>query len=336
MPSALKFKSTSVPRHKDEQARLRVIQGPDVGVVFILTGARSYVGRGEENDVVVADLKASRQHAEFVASPNGWMVKDLASANGITHNGKQVKSAVLKTKDIVTLGETTFEFLPADAPTSMIVAPAQDLMQIQSQQAAYNTQREKIRSIGMPKGKIQKSLANTKKNSPVDPKILVLAVAGIVVYFWLSADQTPTNKSTTPVMKTTAELEQRDLASLLPGANGIVAYNRTAEMFYREGFREFREGNFIRAKAQFELALQIAPDHKLSRLYMENCNKAIDDEVKAQLSYGKKSFAAGKLREARGHFEAVIRLLYFDQSNPSFTEAKEQLDEVKKSIEGQG
>ena len=58
MSTALKFKSTTVPRQNNEQSRFKVVKGPDYGSVFVITGQTATIGRGEENDVVISDLKA--------------------------------------------------------------------------------------------------------------------------------------------------------------------------------------------------------------------------------------------------------------------------------------
>jgi hypothetical protein len=124
---------------------------------------------------------------------------------------------------------------------------------------------------------------------------------------------------------------RQDLESLLPKLSE-PAKNKTAEMFFRQGFREFKARNYLRARTQFDLVLQIVPDHEMARRYKENCGKAIDDEVKTLLESGRTSLESGKLREARGFFEAVRRLLNADQSNPAFAEAGDLLKKVTEEL----
>src|SRR4051794_15084288 len=108
MANAQKFRQTNVPRQQGEQARLKTVQGPDYGSTFVITGSKASIGRGEECDIMISDLKASRKHAEFSAVPGGWQVRDLGSANGILHNGKVIRSGTVRSGDTLTLGETTF------------------------------------------------------------------------------------------------------------------------------------------------------------------------------------------------------------------------------------
>ncbi|OFZ80652.1 MAG: hypothetical protein A3K03_12040 [Bdellovibrionales bacterium RIFOXYD1_FULL_44_7] len=335
MASALKFKHTNVSRQQGEYARLKVVQGPDFGTVFVFIGVKVSVGRGEDNDAVVSDLKASRKHAEFVLTGGWWEVKDAGSANGILHNGRAVKSAVLKAGDSITLGETTFEFLPSDAGTVMLQAPARSISQIQTEQDAFASQQKKIRSIAMFGGTVSTphasggagvGLQGLLKNKKV---LLVLAAVAVALFLFDSPEQKPKKSAG----KIADKGSPRDLASFLPPD---PAAGKTAEMFFKAGFREYRERNYLRAISQFETVLQMAPSHSLAQRYLNSSKKAIENEVKEHLTRGKRDMDAGKLRAAKGHFEAVQRLLYHDQSNVSFVEAKEQADKVYKLISGGG
>ena len=146
----------------------------------------------------------------------------------------------------------------------------------------------------------------------------VLALAAVFGGDLLTGKPEPSAKKTRKVAG--VESGPVDLASLMPKLEKPVT-SRNAEMFFRQGFREYRARNYIRALNQFELVLQMDPDHEMARRYRDNARLAIEDEVKTHLERGKKDFAAGKLRDARGHYEAILRLLFSDQSNPAYAEA---------------
>ena len=61
------------------------------------------IGRAPENDIVVADVLASRQHATLIPTPLGLEVRDN-SINGTFVNGTRVGSAILSDDDVVTIG----------------------------------------------------------------------------------------------------------------------------------------------------------------------------------------------------------------------------------------
>ena len=331
MSNALKFKNTQVPRQNGEQARLKVVQGPDYGSIYVITGKRATIGRGEDNDLVISDLKSSRRHGEFSlgTKPGEWLVKDAGSANGILINGKATRTGSLKTGDTVTFGETTLEYVHPEAGTVAINAPARNMLALRAEQVAFSNQQKQARTFGPPStGSSGPGLEGLLKNK----KVLGIAVAAAVVIFFLGDTSSKTGQKSA---KNTVK-EDRTLASYLPDATGEdnTVSGKAADTFFRAGFREFREKNYLRAKVQFETVLQVAPGHVLATLYLENCEKAIQDEVKFNLERGSKSMEAGKLKSAQGHFQAVLRLLNRDQTNPNFSEAKDQLEKVEKIMKG--
>ena len=69
-----------------------------------LTGQRLRVGRGRDNELLLADPSVSRRHCEVVAAASGWVVRDLASTNGVLVNGVPVKRAPLHPGDRLQVG----------------------------------------------------------------------------------------------------------------------------------------------------------------------------------------------------------------------------------------
>jgi pSer/pThr/pTyr-binding forkhead associated (FHA) protein len=334
MSSAIRFRKSSVPRQQGEVARFKVLQGPDAGSVFVLNGFKATVGRGENNDLVVTDLKSSRVHAEFTADAQGWKVRDLGSANGILHNGRQTREARIKTGDTISLGETTLEFVSSDAGTQLLLAPPKEMQEILSGRSALEAQKEKVQALGRFGGGPRPAARPAAAGSGANRKPLFLIVAGVAVAAFMMLDETPAAKKKAAKKPPQTELT-RDLASFLP-PEAAARTNRMAEGFFRAGFREYREKNYLRAKMQFENVRQIMPNHPMAKLYLENCEQAIQEEVKFHLEQGRKSQVSGKLKNARAHYEAVMRLLFRDQVNPSFGEARDGLEKVDKELKGTG
>src|SRR5690606_24086654 len=105
----------------------------------------------------------------------------------------------------------------------------------------------------------------------------------------------------------------RGLAAYLPPGVGREAA-KSAEQSYWEGFREYREGHYLRAKEHFELALQVNPAHELARFYLKSAEKEIGDEIKRMIAAAQKATVAGRLREAKGYYETAMRAMYHDRS----------------------
>ena len=68
------------------------------------------IGRHEDNDIVLPDLRSSRFHAELRHVGDDYEIVDLASTNGVHLNGVQVSRARLTQDDRVSVGRHDFVF----------------------------------------------------------------------------------------------------------------------------------------------------------------------------------------------------------------------------------
>ncbi|MET0410167.1 MAG: FHA domain-containing protein [Polyangiaceae bacterium] len=93
--------------------RFIVVQGPDVGAVFALTEQKLLVGRGEECHIALDDASVSRVHLEVIRTEHGLMVLDQGSSNGLRINGTDLPSAMLRSGDLLELGDVRLKFVPA-------------------------------------------------------------------------------------------------------------------------------------------------------------------------------------------------------------------------------
>lgn len=334
MSNVVIFKNEVVGRQQSERARLKVVQGADYGTTYVITGTRVTIGRGDDNDIVISDLKASRKHAQIVVSSGKWLVQDMGSANGILYNNKVVRSSELKTKDVITVGETTLEFYNVESGTVLLVQPPRSLMEIQNDQVALEQQKDRVRSLGNLLGTTpginpRQISGPAQKINQQNMRVLMMGGIAVLVFFFLNVDDKP--------KKPIANRKPDSIAEVMPieqSKKDLGEAGRHAERFFRLGFREYREKNYLRARSHFETVLQVQPSHYLARIYLTNANKAIEDEIKTSLANGKKSFDAGNIKQAKGHFEYVMRLLYRDQSNPNYIEAKDQLEKANKELGG--
>lgn len=94
-----------------ERGRLHLEGG---GGLWPLTGTRLLLGRaggGVGVDVEIADDSVSRRHAELVATPDGWVIRDLGSVNGTAVAGVVVpagQGVVIKAGQRLRLGGVEF------------------------------------------------------------------------------------------------------------------------------------------------------------------------------------------------------------------------------------
>jgi pSer/pThr/pTyr-binding forkhead associated (FHA) protein len=69
------------------------------------------IGRGEERELQIFDVKVSRLHAELHASSESLALIDLNSTNGTFVNGERLPAhqlTVIKPKDELRFGNTSF------------------------------------------------------------------------------------------------------------------------------------------------------------------------------------------------------------------------------------
>jgi tetratricopeptide (TPR) repeat protein len=107
-------------------------------------------------------------------------------------------------------------------------------------------------------------------------------------------------------------------------------FSKSVDAFFKAGFREYREGNYLRAKQQFEMALQIDPNHALSKRYHQITLTQIQNEIDDLFERGRKAEFSGKLKEAKANYESILRLLSRDKDHPRYLQAKERLSELAK------
>jgi hypothetical protein len=333
--AALKFRQSNLPRQQGELARFKVIQGPDYGNVFIIGSNKVKIGRGDDNDIVLGDLKASRNHAELFYTPGGWELKDSGSANGILYDGKYVRSVLLKSGEVISIGETTLEFVTSQSGNTMILmAPPKTASVVRTEQANFIAKRAEVRALGKVGGNAPKAAPapGARKPGSARSTVMILLAAGVFFVLFMGEESRPPLRPGGADKKPSAAVAM----TAPPAAEAGSPIGKSAETFFRAGFREYTSGNYIRARMQFKTVLQISPGHKLASLYLDNCDRKIDEAVKFHLERGKRSREAGKLKEARGHYESVMRLLFQETEKPEYAEAKTGVELVVKEMQEVG
>lgn len=79
------------------------------GIVILkrqILGNRITVGRGETATLQIAEPTISRQHVEIMVLNGNFLVKDLGSTHGVTHEAKRISVAELGTSTELGLGPT--------------------------------------------------------------------------------------------------------------------------------------------------------------------------------------------------------------------------------------
>ena len=288
------------------------------------------LGRGEEVDVVISDLKASRTHAKLEFTKEGWMVSDLGSANGIFFQGEYVRKLGLKSGEHFTIGETIFEFLTGNENTRVLTAPLRLATEVVQMDNALSAQKIKVQNYAKP---TQTSVSASAASKKFNPRTLLLVVALAGGYYYLNQDEFSPKIAQVAKSKVKSEAveDSGSLSTYLPNSVNHEV-EKTAEQYYRQGFREYREGNYLRAKAQFELALQVNPGHQQAKHYLLSADKEISEDIKNMMDAAASSKNAGRLRVAKGFYETAMRLMYYDRSNPNFIECEDAVKKLNEEL----
>src|ERR1700722_18594601 len=102
---------------------LTILSGEDKGVAYKLLGEKILLGRGPDNDVIINDNKASRNHARIERRGTIYWLVDLESRIGVLLNNNSVKEVQLKEGDVIRIGDTTLRFGAATQGMSLVNAP---------------------------------------------------------------------------------------------------------------------------------------------------------------------------------------------------------------------
>jgi len=326
----MEYNNTEIPRQIGELGRVRVLQGSNEGAVFILKDPFAIIGRGEDCDINIPDIKASRRHVRIDALKGAWKLTDLGSANGILYLGEYVRECMIESGHHFTIGETILEFQSSNESTRVLNAPMRTPAEVVHLDHAMSQQRVRVKLAAQP----VKIAASKKKTNP----LLIVGVIAAGAYMYqdelipLLADlgliQIPKKVKAAPK-------EPKEDLSLLPqllppGSSPEVG--KTAEQYYRQGFRELREENYLRARSQFALALQVNPNHALARKGLSNANNRIESEIVRLKKGAQKATVAGRFREAKGYYEAAMRMMLSDKTHPHYLECEVELKKIEEEL----
>lgn len=65
---------------------------------------RINIGRSNDNDIVISNIRVSRKHATLIRKDGYWLLEDLGSANGSYVNGRKISTCRVDDTDKITIG----------------------------------------------------------------------------------------------------------------------------------------------------------------------------------------------------------------------------------------
>ncbi len=107
-----------VDSFKASPALVVLLRG-DPQVHHLKRGTHLTIGRDKKSDIALAEIAASRKHAEVFYGADGWYVRDLGSSNGVLVNATKIDGPYrLSHCDRILIGSAAIYFMhpaPDDA-----------------------------------------------------------------------------------------------------------------------------------------------------------------------------------------------------------------------------
>ena len=99
------------------------VRYPGGGAVhdIVIDGGVAVVGRDPTCDLVLNDPKSSRRHAVVESGPDGLVIRDTGSANGITVNGRKTERSALKAGDVFRIGDVEVTILAEEEAGTLVM-----------------------------------------------------------------------------------------------------------------------------------------------------------------------------------------------------------------------
>ncbi|HLB58920.1 MAG TPA: FHA domain-containing protein, partial [Bdellovibrionota bacterium] len=246
--------------------KLVLLSGNAAKENYALVGEDSFIiGRSEDADVFIDDVKVSRHHAELVFENDQFYIKDLESANGTLVNGQAISLQVLNSYDVIEIGGTKLQFLLVDEGT---YDSAQHLVQ-QSLPAQVTSQGGIIPQDGI----LAPYYIQPPQNRSFIKKFAVyifVGMAGYLVYQQLH------QQKGTPTQVASGELARAPSA--------VVPEDQRAqiEAIYQRAIDFYKNREYKKALEEANKVLAIVPEHPMAQKLAQNASLALENIDKAR------------------------------------------------------
>ncbi|MCC6751579.1 MAG: FHA domain-containing protein [Deltaproteobacteria bacterium] len=264
------------------EPRLVIIGGNNRGREFVLKAGDNSLGRGVDNDIVLADIAVSRKHTLVCFEGDEVILRDLGSGNGTLVNGKRAATQVLKEGDQLELGNTLLRlhYPPGGAAPFRVAGGGAAASAPSTPGAARDGERQR----SAPEAR----RAHTTQTTPrvFNRTVLIAVAAGVAVVV------------VTLVVVLVVKLRHRDLTT----AARTASPDELAAQHFADATRQFRARNWEQARVGYLKVLAVAPGFDQARRYADQAAaEALAQEAlqRAQTALRTANFTAARQQLSR-------------------------------------
>lgn len=330
--------------------KLKVVAGPHSNEIYVISKSVTKIGRGEENDIkLINDSRISRYHAEIYIDHDQVKFKNISQKNFILLDGQVVDQGVLTSGVKLHMGETTFEVFN-DAPVvvtselTVKVDPIVKPMLLQKvPQGMLNQTAPKQTAKGLPKKasaiKVSQSFKLGSQASDNGRLYLyggiVLLLIGFYYLFTLdSKKEIQTFRSSQQVEYDLLQSsdEKKRLQERLEVMQSVGAQRSQENLI--KGFRDFQQGNYARARDNFQVVLNLDPENAIAKRYYHLSKIKFDEMLQFHMLQGLRYRDKKNYRLCRSSFQSALVMIQNYQQHPKYREIKNFFDECNLALEG--
>ncbi|MBX2988496.1 MAG: FHA domain-containing protein [Bdellovibrionaceae bacterium] len=342
---------------------LEVLKGPHAGMKLEFDKGTISIGRGVENDVVLAnDPRVSRQHAEIKQSLGQFYLVNLSQKNFVLLNGQNIATEKMESKAVLQIGESEIRFT-VQGSTNLLepISPAAVVVPLKAEapaarpSAAPGPRPQQAPAFppppvspGMPAGFNASSMPRPPSGPSsggglfANRKFVMYAVIALMVVLFVLANA---GKKTKKVEDRPFRTEEELGVARQEAENEIKAfqerkermnqqiYQKAYENFLR-GYRDYRQGQYLRARESFQVVLNLDPENELARRYMNLSKIRFDELVKFNMLQGRRYLEKQNYRMCKARYQTVMTMLGYDPSSPEYKEALMMHKQCSVALEG--
>lgn len=341
---------------------IEIVKGPHQGMKLSFAQLAVTIGRGPENDIVLAnDPRASRQHAEIKQRGNDFIVVNLSQKNFVMVNGSSVQTEVITNESILVIGDSELRLrvekpLPVKVPPPMqSVAPrVQSVPQPPPQSVPPRSPMNQMpqmpaypSSYPPNMGGNSNGFPETMKSTPqglANPRVRfygIIVVVALVGWWFFSSSgkkvvKDPNAFRTSDLAMADvreAEKNSQELLTLKREKYDTVQYRRAQENFIR-GFRDYQQGQYARAREAFQVVLNLDPENELAKRYFHLSKIKFDEMVKFSMIQGNRYREKKNWRMCQASYSVVMTMLQNRRDDPTYKEAKQLFEQCALNGEG--